>query len=143
MDIFDLFIILLKNLKAENVTDVELAAKAHCSQAKINAMLNGTKEKPKASAKTAHEVVEKVEFRTLVKLFPEIFDEILRKYGAQGGGAGQAIVNSPGAATVNGNANSVHIAQDAALAAAELKILDDTDICDKCKVRVLRIIKGQ
>ena len=132
MTIYQLFHDGLKRMRDAGATNREIAEKVGCSHQQINRMLN-----------KGAEYFEKVEFRTLVKLFPEIFDEILRKYGAQGGGAGQAIVNSPGAATVNGNANSVHIAQGAALAAAELKILDDTDICDKCKVRVLRIIKGK
>ena len=141
MDIFDFFNLALKARINEGTTQTELAKQAGKSQSTINAMLNGTKQKQKAKAKTAKEVIQTTEFQTLVKLFPEIFDEILKKYGAQGGGAGQAIVNSPGAATVNGNANSVHIAQGAVdWAGVMTAIRKDKKMCAECKLRAMDII---
>lgn len=101
----------LNEEKREGKTDAELAARAGCAQPQINRMLN-----------QPIEYLEKVSLRTIVRLFPDLF------------ATGVSIGNANG----TNNVTNVSIGKDnSALIAA---IINDDTICDKCKIKVLKML---
>ena len=112
----------LTELRSTGKTDRELADIAGCTQQQINRMIN----KPV-------EYLETVSLKTIVRLFPDLFSSA--KATANGTGAAAAINGT----AIGGNNNQA----DKVLNDLESGVLDDEQICDKCKIRVLRLIKGK
>lgn len=144
MDVIDFFVVALKNKKnALGLTDEALGRIAGCHQPKINGMLNGTKKKSNGTpAKTAHEVMEKTEFITLVRLFPELFDKLIKDVNPN-----VTVHGNGSAASVNGNATAAPVTigavKESGINLGELSaaILNDDKICDACKVKVLKLLQ--
>jgi len=122
MDIFQYFQQRLRELRDSGLTNREIAEKAGVTHSHINRMLNKDTS-----------FIETVGLRTLVRLFPDIFEMILCQ-------SGQTAIANGGSVAINGNNNIV-----ATLAAEKQRfaneVLDDDKMCAECKVRVLQMLK--
>ena len=129
MTIYETFQVMLRQkYQREKYTNRELAAIAGVSAPHINRLMN-----------KGPELWEKLSLKTLVKLFPEIFDGILRQDGGASNG------NSPGAAAASGN--GVAISGNVTLgtgavdwAGVMMAIRKDKKMCAECKLRAMDII---
>ncbi len=134
MRLFQLLDAILQAERKNGKTNQELAEKAGCSHQHINDLLNHKKNVR----------IETLKFGTILRLFPEL-QKVIEDYlehhtlaGAKDGKISQN--NSPGAAaSIGGDAVA---SSDSTLRAHLLTaILDDDTICDKCKVKVLKLLK--
>lgn len=112
----------LKAMRAAGKTNQEIADLAGVSQQHINRLLNGSAD-----------ALGKVKLETLVRLFPRIFENI-----------DQSSANIHGIGVNSGNHATVNIhngASNEVLGDIEQDILEDSKMCDACKVAALGIIK--
>ena len=111
----------LKELRQE-MTQQEMAKKAGCSQSYINHLLNNSADN-----------LANVRLDILLRLFPELFYSIIQKSQVENGIG----ISNGDNATVNTTIQSGTFLKDNLLSA----VLDDDTICDKCKVKVLKLLK--
>ena len=123
----------LQEQRKAGKTNKEMAELAGCSQQHMNDLLNHKKNVK----------IETLKFGTILRLFPQI-QQVLEDYFTQHQGGSSVSVNGNGsAAAVNGNATAAPVTlTDVHLEDKRDTILDDDGICDACKVRVLKILKG-
>ena len=124
MTIYDYFQLRLKELNRQGATDRVLAEKAGVSHAQINRMRNA-----------GVQYLEKVGLGTLVKLFPDIFDRLLKEEGHT-----VSISGNGSAASVNGNATVAPMKDYSHL---RKEILEDGEICDRCKIKMLTHLENE
>ncbi len=146
MGIVDALDQILQQRRRAGITNKEMATQAGCSQPHINDLLNHTKKK-KIKNKNG-DIVEKevslsdLKFETLLRLFPEV-REVLEEHFCKGEGSGAQVVNSVVGNRVGGNiTNNAAPPADARLDAALDAVLADPDICDQCRLAVLRHIRA-
>ena len=125
--------LLIQEKRRAGITNKALANQAGCSQPHINDLLNHKNNVRVGTLK----------FETLLRLLPEV-RMVLERAFCNGAAASTATVNGNGsAAAVNGNATAAPVTlTDGHLESKRDAILDDDGICDACKVRVLKILKG-
>ena len=128
MDIYDFLLKELKKEHKEGKTQAELARNSH--QQTIYKILNGEQKIANTSLKTILEIYPKVK-------------RILEHAFCNASGDLSATVNGNGsAAAVNGNATvSQGPIYDSRMEAAQDAILEDADMCEKCKTLALRHIR--
>ena len=124
----------LQKLIDGGMTQKEIADKTGITQSHVSKLLNSNDKNNSAKAVT---------ITTFFKLFPEM-ESLLDKnlngfshlhYMQQTGNEQIQQINSPNA-NAHINTTSINDFKQAIISV----ILDDTEICDKCKVRVLRIL---
>ena len=109
----------LRELRNE-MTQQEMAKKAGCAQSYINHILNSPPD-----------TLATVRLDILLKLFPELFASVVQNVHADNG-----------IGIANGDYATVNNTQSYDSIQLERSILDDDDICDKCKVKVLKLLKS-
>lgn len=118
--------LLIQEKRRAGITNKALANQAGCSQPHINDLLNHKNNVRVGTLK----------FETLLRLLPEV-RMVLERAFCNGAAASTATVNGNGsAAAVNGNATAAP--SDSHLTAALHAIINDNDMCDKCRSIALR-----
>ncbi|MBQ7178186.1 MAG: helix-turn-helix transcriptional regulator [Victivallales bacterium] len=123
----------LRVMRDNGMTNEEIAKKGGISQSYVNLLLNKSPDQFK-----------KIKIETLMLLFPDIFNELVKSSGATS--VGNAVAN---ATPVHGNATAINgnVTQSALdgplLDQLQSAILDDGKMCAECKVRVLQLIKAR
>jgi transcriptional regulator with XRE-family HTH domain len=107
----------LRQMSRDGMTNREIAEKAGMSQSYVNQLLNGDAEQ-----------FGKVRIDMLIDLFPDVFRQLVVVNG-----------DNHGAAIVNGDA-TINEAQGGNNPALMKAIIDDDTICDKCKIKVLKML---
>lgn len=107
----------LRQMSRDGMTNREIAEKAGMSQSYVNQLLNGDAEQ-----------FGKVRIDMLIDLFPDVFRQLVVVNG-----------DNHGAAIVNGDA-TINEAQGGNNPALMKAIIEDDTICDKCKIKVLKML---
>ena len=133
MDLEEVLRSRLKTRNDRSGSNQKIADETNISQSYINQLLNGRRSFYGLSLKN------------LLLLFPEI-QHVLEEYYTQGG-LSASVIGNGSAASVNGNATAAPVtigaAKESSINLSELSsaILNDDNICDACKVKVLKIMQ--